>query len=202
MKVDPRIIDILKKKEVQELLFSVGAEIIPGVIKGILHFAGVSAKKVKDTIIIGKDKVNEGYESLKSIRRSYKRIKEKVIPFPSNYSRAELKNFSSQSSIYLKQRFTNLEKNTLKKKFEEYQSIHISLEETVQHKDFEEYVKLYIGNNKGNYFMENENLKNDFINIMNDYRKVVTFLYNVKDGKKSEIDIMKELSKEKPVTNI
>ena len=202
MKIDPRIIDVLKKKETQAFLLTVGADIIPGVIKGIPSFAKGSASKVKNTIISGKDKVNEGYESLNHEKLFYKKIKEKVVPFPSNYSRSELKKFSSQSSIYLKQRVTITEKKTLKKKFDEYQTIHILLEETIQNKDFEEYIKIYIGNIEGTYFMESENLKIDFMSVMHDYRKVITFLYNVIDRKKSEMDIMKELSIEKPLTNI
>lgn len=202
MKIDPRIIDLLKKEEAQKALWKVGVEVLPDVVKGIPSFAKGSASKVKNTIILGKDKVNEGYEALNHEKLFYKKIKDKVIPFPSNYTRVDLKDFLSQSSIYLKQKNIKPEKKTIQKKFDEYHTLHSLLDETIQNKDYEEYIKIYIGKIEGNYFIESETLKNDFISVKHDYRKVISFLYNVIDGKKSEMDIMKELSKEKPVTNI
>ncbi|GGA20438.1 hypothetical protein [Psychrobacillus lasiicapitis] len=200
MKIDPKLIEILKKKETQEMLVKVGTEVLPEAIKGVPAFARGGASKVKDTFALSKDRINKGYESLNHEKIFYKKIKEKVIPFPSNYNRNHLKQFVSQSSTYIKQR--SLTEDSTKKKFVKYNNLHRLLEVTIQNKDYEEYLKIYIGNLESNYFVDSKKLRDDFHSIVHDYRKVVFFLFNVLDGKKSEEEIMRELAKEKPITNI
>lgn len=200
MNINPKIIDIIKKKETQKILVKVGTEVLPEAIKGIPAFAKGSISKVKNTFVLSKDSIHKGYVSLNHEKIFYKKIKEKVIPFPSNYHRNILKQFLSQSSIYVKQRSLNVDSTD--KKLLKYNNLHSLLEDAIHNQDYEEYLKIYIGNLESNYFMENKKLEDDFCSIMHDYRKVVNFLFNVIDGKKSEVEIMKELAKEKPITNI
>jgi hypothetical protein len=199
MKIDPKMMDFLKHEETQKLLYKVAAQVLPEIITGSPNFVKGGVKRAKNTVNTGVGKVNNMYYSLNHERIFYKKVKEKVLPFPSKYRREELKQFINQSTQYIK-----LQSNTneAKKKVEECLLTHELLEELFINTDYQEYLKLYIGNSNSNYFDGSEKMKEDFINIEHNYKNVVSFLYNVMGGRKSKEDIMKELSIEKPSTNI